>query len=387
LGFLEIDKEMIIRFFSALSYDHRKEIYDYLTLNKETSVWSERLSSVRSEWHRIYHAFSEEFNIRTYLDNCRKMLHENWQYGIPLIEDLLKKENDTEAEQICEETLSSYVIQRTRKPWRPEDSLLINALMYAYEQPDSDIIRLLKEWKPLAEKLGMKNRSDALKFQLITYQSPYEWDKIAKVIQQTDMTSISDLIAQWQDFILTLSFGRGLRYIGESVQNCWLKWLTEAGIDASKDTAWFSKKFHSWLTDLCKDPKEFQAEKMPIYLLTCELSEISDLKKKYPCMTEMVRDGGCKKKELRATLQNWLKRMDVGEHIPLLITCWRENIAKIIPNPADARNSVYDFYALWLGMVNELDPKAYEDILTRWKTEHKRRKNLWKAIEKRGLSI
>lgn len=39
----------------------------------------------------------------------------------------------------------------------------------------------------------------------------------------------------------------------------------------------------------------------------------------------------------------------------------------------------------WMSALNELAPQDYKKLLSRWRVEHQRRRNLWKAMENLGL--
>jgi len=78
--------------------------------------------------------------------------------------------------------------------------------------------------------------------------------------------------------------------------------------------------------------------------------------------------------------QAWLKKMHADQFIPLIIECWKQNVVKLLPDPSNAHKSVYEEHALWLAVVKEQNPSAYQKVIDKWKIDHKRRKNLWKAI-------
>jgi hypothetical protein len=50
-----------------------------------------------------------------------------------------------------------------------------------------------------------------------------------------------------------------------------------------------------------------------------------------------------------------------------------------------AQKSDYTEHARWMAALKELAPRAYESLLDRWRVEHQRRRNLWKAMAKEGL--
>ncbi len=394
LRIIEIDNDAVIDFFLELPDDARKQIYDYITLNHDISAWKKRLDSSFSSWHHIYHAFSEDFNPEAYLDSCHRMLHENWKYGLPLIEDLLKKKDDPGAEKVCTQTVASFAGQFTHKEWDSEESLLVYAMMYGYGAPDKSVIKILADWTGLADKLGMAKKTVALKLQLVTYNAPHNWDQVAEVIQETDSSLMADpisnpiskLVEQWQMFILTTTLKRSFA-TGDDSEDCWIKWLMDAGIDKTKGKSWFSKTMKGWLTNLSNDSKMFKNQQEMIEILTYDLAEITDLKKQYPYVVRLVQKDIHTNKERTKSRQDWLKKMDGKRQLPLLMDCWKKSAAKMVPNPSNVHTSNYDEHALWIGVVSELDPTACNSILDQWRIDHKRRKNLWNAIREIGLPV
>ncbi|MCP4104198.1 MAG: hypothetical protein GY749_01460 [Desulfobacteraceae bacterium] len=386
LRIIEIDNDAVIDFFLELPDDARKQIYDHITSNSDNRIWKKRLDSSFSSWHHIYHAFSGDFNPAAYLDSCRRMLHENWKYGLPLIEDLLKKKDDPAAEKVCTQTVASFAEQFTHKEWEPEGYLLVYIMMYGYGAPDRSVIKILADWTRLAEKLEMTKKAMALKLQLVTYQTPHNWDQVAEVIRETDLSLMSDLFEQWQMFILTTTLKRSF-VIGDDSKDCWIKWLMDAGIDRTKGKPWFSKAMKGWLTNLSSNSKMFRNQQEMVEILTYDLAGITDLEKQYPYIVKLVQKDIHLNRERSKSRQEWLKKTDGKRHLPLLMECWKKSAARMVPNPANVHTSNYDEHALWMGVVSELDPAACSSILDQWRIDHKRRKNLWNAIREIGLPV
>jgi hypothetical protein len=87
LNIISLDSEGYINTLNELSEDNKKEIYDYINLNKATPAWKERLDSTRCIWHKIYHDFSSLFDQESHLETCRKLLYDNWEYSGPQCQD------------------------------------------------------------------------------------------------------------------------------------------------------------------------------------------------------------------------------------------------------------------------------------------------------------
>lgn len=63
------------------------------------------------------------------------------------------------------------------------------------------------------------------------------------------------------------------------------------------------------------------------------------------------------------------------------------NIAVFGPDPSEAQSFHYAEHAAWILAVEELNPPVCSQIIRRWKIDHKRRRNLWKALRQAGLSV
>jgi len=391
LSIIELDRDTFNDFFKSLPEDAQKQIYEYITPNRNSPAWEERLKSSYSKWHNIYHAFSKSFNPETYLDNCRRMLHENWQYGLPLSKDLIEKKDYAGAEKVFMQSAASFLGQSgADKGWQPEESLLIAVLKYGYGSPQAEMVKLLKDWIKITEKLSLANRTKALKLQLAAYNQPYDWDATAKVFKEVNHPSFSSiavkLIRDWQKFILTIDLGESFRDDKEP-DDCWIKWLMETGMDEAKDKKWFEKKVKNWLESLCQNNStQFQEQQKFISILTRDLADIYGLKKQHPNLYEVSINTYGYKGSITSR-QAWLRKMQGDQLIPLIIECWKINVMKLIPDPSHAHKSLYDEHALWLAVAGELNPAACQKVIAQWKVNHARRKNLWEAIRNRDLPV
>jgi len=65
---------------------------------------------------------------------------------------------------------------------------------------------------------------------------------------------------------------------------------------------------------------------------------------------------------------------------------WQAHLLNFVPGPEDAHKSDYTAHAQWLAALRELSPLNYETLLEEWRTEHHRRRNLWAALARLGLS-
>ncbi len=57
----------------------------------------------------------------------------------------------------------------------------------------------------------------------------------------------------------------------------------------------------------------------------------------------------------------------------------------MVPNPIDVHKADYSPHASWMLALRELAPRHYEHLLTDWRANHHRRRNLWRDVRKVGL--
>ncbi len=137
---ISLDSQGYINFLNAFSEDDEKEIYDYINKNKDTSAWKKRLHDKYCIWHQLYHNFSSRFDQTSYLETCRNMFHENWEYGIPLIEECVDNDKQAEAEELSRQTINSFLGREAKNLWNPEKSLLISELRNLMSSASGSII-------------------------------------------------------------------------------------------------------------------------------------------------------------------------------------------------------------------------------------------------------
>lgn len=372
-----LDCDTFLKLFTSLPEKKRKTIYEYIKSNRDEPEWKMRLKSTYSKWHKIYSKFSKEFDSDVYIENCREFLSEKWQYGIPIIKDLLKKGDKEEAEKFYEKTISSYIKSRNQENWQAEKLLIVNEMMYGYDPPEQKIVGLLEEWINITKQLGMENKTRALKIQLITYKDPFNWNEILKIIDQTGHSPIENLIEQWHDFTVHRMIGSSFNKI--KINESWIKWLMEDCLD--KPNPKFLLRTKDWLTSVNKYPELFNDKRKEIYILTNDLIELRGLKKQYFHLLNAIKYNENYNNEGIKSRQEWLKKKDGMKLLALLMNCWKNNIRRLVPDPGNSKGSYYESHALWLAAVKEINIKTFQKILVKWEKEHKRRKNLWEAIK------
>jgi hypothetical protein len=377
----------VIYFFESLPDDHQKQIFDDIKRHEDDPLWENRLSHVDSFWHQIYLNLSRRFDSRVYLDNCLKLLTENWLYGVPPLKNLLKNKQWKEAENVCHLIVTSYAVQEGEfASWDPEIHLLAAVVKRGIHHfPDQAISEVIQDWRDVTEKIGWNERNHMVLFQQITYQNPFDWDSVAGLIRQTGLSSVSSLLEAWQQHILSVALGFKPGK-AKNYSDCWINWLIEAGMDPAKGKPWFSARLQEWLTVILANTKAFMDQKQAFFVLTRDMAELTDIKTRFPqviqtCTASIIGD-----KSHNNGRREWLKKMMGENHLSVIMECWMKYAPKIVPSPTVAIGSNYDLHVRWLAVVKELNPEAYRQIIDQWQFEHSRRRKLWTTI-KRQLGI
>ena len=156
LKIIELSSQGMTYFFESLPDDHQKQIFDYIKQNEDDPVWEGRLNHVDSFWHQIYLSLSRRFDSQVYLDNCLKLMDENWLYGIPPLKNLIKNHQWEAAEKVCNLIVTRYASQEGEiASWDPETHILAAAVKRGIHHfPDEAISAVLQDWNRVTEKIG-----------------------------------------------------------------------------------------------------------------------------------------------------------------------------------------------------------------------------------------
>ncbi len=383
LKIIQLSSQGMIYFFESLPEDHQKQVFDDIKQHGEDPVWESRLNHVDSFWHQIYLSLSRRFDPRVYLDNCLKLMNENWLYGVPPLKNLLKNNQWEEAEKVCNLIVTRYAVQEGEiASWVPETHLLASVVKRGIHHfPDEAISAILQDWSYVTERTGWVERNQVVRFQQITYQNPFDWDSVAGLVHQTGLPEVSRLLEAWQQHILSVALGFKPGRV-KNLSDCWINWLIEAGLDPAKGKPWFSTKLQEWLMAILANPKAFMDQKQAFFVLTRDMAELTDIKTRFPqvvrtCTASIIGD-----KSHNNSRREWLKKMMGANHLSVIMECWVKYAPKMVPSPIVVIGSNYEPHVRWLAVVKELNPEAYQQIIDQWQFEHSRRRKLWTTIKR-----
>jgi hypothetical protein len=238
-----LSSQATIDFFRSLPREDCREVYAVLHARRKDPEWQEDLESTGSHWHQIYYGFRKTCDPDGYVEDCKRLLHQDWRYGFPVIEHAASAGHTAEAERTARETMGSML----KTEWAPEETLLLSVLnrRFFFRFSKEDVIKLLEQWTSLAEQLGKQERAAALRFQQRSWQDSSDWSGIAECYHSLMRLSFSQtaekLVTQWKKDAL----GAQLRWSVDRrgvTEDCWVMWLLDEAMSEAPDGERFLAK-------------------------------------------------------------------------------------------------------------------------------------------------
>ena len=386
-----LEDDTFVDFFTQLSEGHQQAVLEGLTRHKDTSPWEKPLETVHSHWHALYMYYVDQYAPERYLDNLRATIPQQWQNGLPVIEDLLAKKDYQESLAVIEETLDALLKFYRGTSWSPETSLLCT-IVRGFHYGDDTLANeksLLQYYQQAVRELGQSQRVNTLEIQIRAFDHFSDWEIMFKAFEEVPVPEKirQALFQSWRDDIIqrarpgSWAFGSA-----ETSEPWWLHWLIESISDTQKGPSWLQKKIAQWLEHLPGERPALGEDYAFLRLLTNDLMEMDDrTKNRYPRFRQVV----LRPKELStpdsASRQEYLKQYAPDDLLDRIMTYWKEHLQNFVPRPEMAEKSIYTEHARWMAALKELAPRSYEALLDKWRVDHRRRRNLWAAMEEMGL--
>lgn len=389
-----LDSEKLWDFFTQLPETDQETIFRGLTQHKGTPPWQTELENSYSHWHAFYMHCVDKYAPEQYLDNLRETIPQQWQNGLPVIEDLLDKQNFQESLTVVNETLPSMLkSEQVREAWAPETRLLY-PLVQRHDNGDVRLQNhktLLDYYQQISKGLGQKELVKALSLQLITFEHCFNWEAMFKAFAETKVSEPvrQALFASWREYIIqrakpsSWSWGWNRP---EPRDTWWLQWLIDSIVDDQKGPIWFQQRMVEWLTHLPGEEKELGEDYAFLRLLTKDLSEIDSREKdQYPQFYQVVIRPGTLRSPDQASRRDYLKQYASDDLMYQIMGYWKAYLKNFVPKPENVHKADYTEHARWMAALRELDSQSYEALLEKWHIDHHRRRNLWKAMSKMEL--
>ena len=372
-----LDDEACVQFFSSLPDATARDILAHLG----SGDYAEAVADIRSVWHRIRHEYEKRFDPAAHLRTCAEHLAGDWRYGEPLIADALARGDLAGAEKFVEATLSSLLRLNPEEPWRPELSLLPDKTCYSAVAEDETIPKLLDQWETIAAQRGRAKRAAACRLQRALLKHAHDWPAVLEAFaafrHDAGASAVAgELLSQWRERAVAAC--ASYQEPNPKPADSWIYWLIEARCDPVAHQASFLEHLTAWL-DCCAESAAFFGKHWrSLALLTRSLPQTAQIKPQCPTFhSQVLMPATNFEAKLLASLGEALGFLsDATARVdPLAI--WRQHLHTLVPSPGATGGSSYHEPALWMKALSEVNSAGYNQLLARWKTEYKRRRNLW----------
>ncbi|MEI6443227.1 MAG: hypothetical protein WCO29_08890 [Nostocales cyanobacterium ELA583] len=384
------DNNEIGDFLLELSYEEQQSIFAGLNSNRESDLWKETLTSIYSPWHQFYLEALHQFaSPDIYLETLRATIPQQWQNGLPIIEDLLVKQNYSLCLTVIAETLNSLLkLRQQDKSWQPETSLLfplVNRFYSSNGQQDNEK-NLLRFYQQTSQELGELERVKALEIQLITFDSCFDWSTMFKTFAEVGVseTTRASLFQSWRDYVILrakprLHFGSSDMVTKSDIW--WLHWLIDSIATSDLGIVWFQAQIQQWLINLPGDKRNLGDAYDILRLLTKDLTEIQYKNQPpYPKFYQFVIQARGLSVSDDPSRLVYLQQYAPDHLWEQVMAYWQKNLHNFVPKPELCKNSDYTEHSQWMFALQELAPQSYHTLLAQWRVQHQRRSNLWKAL-------
>lgn len=388
-----LDDNTLAAFFTELPAPAQQQILQGMREHQSVPPWQAVLKDVYSPWHTIYLAYIDQYAPEQYLEQLRSTIPQQWRNGLPVIESLVKAAAYQESLAVIGETIAS-LLQRNQgdSAWTPANALLIPSLNRygATLDETTDYKTLLQAYQQTARGLGQHEVANALEVQLVSLDHFNDWQTMFRTFAQVTLPEKhrQALFQSWKTAIIQSADPRSWGYdYAQPPSEWWLAWLIDSIADATKGPTWFQQQITRWLTTLPDETKALRAQEGRLRLLTKDLTVgRGQGRNPYPKFYAVV----IRPQELAApddqARQHYLQQLAPADLWERVMVYWQQHLHHLVPNPGHATNSVYESHAQWLVALKELAPQQYAPLLAQWRSEHHRRRNLWKALAQVGIA-
>lgn len=346
----------------------------------------------RTLWHDIRYALAGVFDVAARIKIAEASVSDDWTKGVELVDEALANNNSARALVFCYKTVDSYYRRRLFGTQVPSFDPATTPLFGHGGMQDacSPISRILGIWADLSAKAGDKPLSEFLMIQYALFAAPDDWTSVRTAFTQAGTADASTLLRAWKE--RTLRNQCGAYFLGMRQQDVvWPEWLIDEGFAERFDV--FTKKALAWLGETIGIEKTKYPNALrrgashvwpPQMSLAAELFALSLPSVNYPTLRAMLSQH-CRLNPCPSRLE-WLAMTEVASLTTGALGFVQRNMVHLIPSPG-TMSSDYGTAASWLAVAREVAPDTALNTLQRWKTDYRRRRNLWRDLSKHGFDI
>lgn len=381
------DSATVERFVDSLSEAEQRAAVDGIREARGVDPWKTALASAYSDWFRLHQALSRRWDHASYTAAARAGVAQDWTLALPLLGDLLRSKKFQEAALLAEEAARVRLGVKEAEVWDAREVLWARTVGPHWDgRPDAEVLQLLGSWEKAARGLRDAALAEALRLQAALCRGWQDGDAALRAFQEVphEHVAIRDhLFAAWREHVVGTSLRAAWGKEGPGpAKPGWVGFLVDAA-RAGESGKEFRSALARWMRDAGATRKSFEGERRALELLTFDLDAAA--RGRVPSELRAVLPSGQQPKALAASRARWLKRMGAHALLPELLDIWKRHAEALLLDPADVHDGRYDDHVRALAAVHKLSSDLYGKVVRDWAGTHERRRNLWAAIDKRGL--
>ena len=167
----------------------------------------------------------------------------------------------------------------------------------------------------------------------------------------------------------------------------WVHALADAAWEGEGGQDSFCAWLRQWLDVADRDCRILRLSQGALGRLSLDLDSAAWLSSESPMIARLLAYDQSNDPTLGSSRRRWLKRLGASALVPELLAFWRRNAQRMVPDPAASGGSDYQSCADWAQALRELNPTSCKELLGQWSVAHHRRRNLWRALQRKGLSM
>ena len=389
---LSLDEKVVARFIRGLGAEAKNNVLRGIQAKRDEKPWKQALDSAHSGWFQIYKELCRSQDLPAYFENCRARIIEDWTLALPVAKHLESKKEYVEILDVCAAALGSFLHLQKGEKWELRKELLIaragNRLNGQLAVRLKDVLEI---WGRSARALQKEEIAVAASLQSSLLEHWRNWDKAIGAFRRVPQPRFAQLrvclFTQWRRLVAEESLGSFFyRPYQDPPPNLdWVHALADAAWEEEGAQDSFCAWLRRWLNATERNNATLRRSQVALARLSLDVDSAAWLSSVSPTMARLLTDNQNDDPSLRASRRKWLKRLGATSLTPELLAFWRRNIQRLVPDPAANIGSDYRICADWTQALRELNPASCKELLRQWSVTHGRRRNLWRALQAKGL--
>jgi hypothetical protein len=406
LKHVHLDESAVQKFVLRLPEEPLRALLESMTRQRSAKRWSDAFGRAHGSWAEILRVLSKRWSPELHVQVSRANIGEDWTLALPLLKDAVRRRAFDETQGLIGEAVQALLRNDESKPWDPRSELLIRRRhFFGGEDEKRMLVALLNLWRRTAEGQGQADFQSALAVQIAAIRDAEGGDRMLDAFAAVPpaLQELHDaLFADWRALIVDRTLP-SWRYQPKPPSGEWVSALVDAARSGPSGAASFHAAVRSTLSEaraasavkprpVGRSPwSALDRDRSPLPALAVMTRDLGStapmLKKSAPKLLKLLSacvggEGG----RLQATRRAWCARLGARSLLPEVLAFWRDVGARFVPDPANATGD-YTASAEWLAAIDEVNPQAARELLAQWVEIHRRRRNLWRDLARRGFSV